>query len=309
MPNILLTGGTGYLGSFVASQLLGAGHQLTVLHSPQSDLSDLRDRIGHGRFSSLVFRPEYEGLIEDMAKLRPDVVIHMASVSRGREDEAGIRKMIEANLLLPALLAMGGQECAAKGIVNCGTSWQTSGSTADYTPFNFYAATKQAAEDLLVPFVKKDELAVTTLRMFDNYGPSDRRNKVVDLIFDALIHDRPLKMSPGDQKLELVYVEDAAYAVRLAAERILSGEAVGHEVFGVTSTSAVRLRDLAEGIGQVVGSPAPTEWRAREYRTRKMRKTLTVLPTLPGWAPSVPLEDGLKRVWSAKPQAGGADPT
>lgn len=300
MTKILLTGGTGYLGRHTARALLDAGHQLTVLRGSGSDTSALASAAGQ-RFDELEYGAGYNGLHAQVLALKPDVIIHLASVSRGKEDEAGMRAMIEANLLLPSLLARAAVDCGAKGFVGCGTSWQTSGTTDNYDPFNFYAATKQAAEDLLVPFAKMG-LPAVFLRMFDNYGPDDPRNKVVDLIVDALTSGTSLKMSPGEQKLDLVYITDAAAAVARSVEYLLEAPRQGLAVFGVSSRRACRLRDLAATIEEVAGKPAPIAWGARDYRRGEIMQPIATLPHLPGWAATVGLKQGIEAVWRAKNQ-------
>lgn len=106
---------------------------------------------------------------------------------------------------------------------------------------------------------------------------------------------QPLAMSPGEQLIDLVHIDDVAEAFRVAADRLRSGAMAGHERFGVGSGRPLPLRDIAAAFSAAIGRPIPIEWGGRPYRRREVM-TPWQGDWVPGWAPRVPLTDGLRRL-------------
>jgi nucleoside-diphosphate-sugar epimerase len=175
--------------------------------------------------------------------------------------------------------------------VNTGTSWQVN-EHGDYAPFNLYAASKQAFETLIENDLTRG-LSAITLRLFDTYGPGDTRGKIIDLIIAAVLSGEPLKMSPGEQVIDLVHVSDAARAFVHAGTILLGGTPPAHAIYGVSGERAP-LRDVAALIGEIAGTPAPIHWGGRPYRPREIMLPFAGFPSLPGWRPLVGLRDGLQ---------------
>ncbi len=292
---VLLTGGTGFLGARVARKLLEAGFRVLVLAREDSAL----DRLARaGATAARVLRPALtaDGIVDCVAEARPDAVVHVAAASRGGETPRDVARMVEANVTLPALLLAAMRAAGVANFVNTGTSWQVCDGDA-YSPFNLYAATKQACEDLLAGFCA-DGMRAITLRLFDVYGPHDRRGKLVDLIADAASSGQVLAMSPGEQVIDLLHVDDVAEAFLVAVRRLLSGAVLGHEVYGV-SGERLSLRALAARLGGVLGRDPPIAWGGRAYRPREVMLPWSGFRPLPGWAPGIPLSDGLRQVVEA----------
>lgn len=305
-PAVLLTGGTGFLGSRLARRLLADGLAVTVLAQSESRLDQLR-RVGVGDDVQVVRTgPSYDELPGIVARAQPDLVIHVASVSRGGESAAELVRMIHANVTFPTLLLAAMRAAGVRRFINTGTSWQTIDGDA-YSPFNIYAGTKQAAEDLLACFSPPEgegAISAITLRLFDTYGPHDERRKIVDLIIAATEQGTELAMSPGEQVIDLVHVEDVAAAFSVAARRLLDGATRGHEVYGV-SGERVTLRELASRIGVVMRRTPPIQWGGRPYRPREVMQPWVGFAHLPGWAPRIGLDAGLREVVAARAQRLG----
>ena len=297
-PRALLTGGTGFLGGRVARDLLDDGWSVTLLCRRTSDLGGLArlgitDRVHIERLGDVDLLTE---LGKALDSARPDVVVHLAAQSRGQESPARVAEMLHANVTMPSLLLAAAHERGVRFFLNAGTSWQTA-SVPTFAPFNVYAATKQAFEDMLVAYVV-DGLCAVTLRLFDTYGPGDLRRKVVDQLADAARDGTTLKMSPGEQVIDLVHIDDAARAFAVAARRLQSGNVAGHEIYGIGDTR-MSLRELARLVGVAVGRPVPIEWGGRPYRPREVMNPSSHLPRLPGWTPRVPLAEGLRDAFGA----------
>ncbi len=174
--------------------------------------------------------------------------------------------------------------------INAGTFWQHY-HTENYRPRCLYAATKQAFEDILQYYTDAKAIRAITLKLFDTYGPHDPREKLFFLLRRASSTGMPLKMSPGNQKVDLLFVEDVVEAF-VQAEVILS-DAISptYQDFGISSGHHIVLRDLVAKYSRVIGKNIPVEWGAKSYREREIMTPWTPAQNLPGWSARTSLDE------------------
>ncbi|HSN13942.1 MAG TPA: NAD(P)-dependent oxidoreductase [Anaeromyxobacteraceae bacterium] len=296
----VVTGATGFVGSRLCRALVAAGWEVHLVARPGSSLDALGDT---ARAVASIHRHDgtTPSLVSWFEEVRPDVTFHLASLFVAEHTVDQVAPLVEGNVLFGAQVAEAMSRSGLDRLVNAGTSWQHFGDS-DYDPVCLYAATKQAFEDLLEYYVRARALRVVTLKLFDTYGPGDPRPKLFRLLREAAASRAPLLMSGGEQRIDLVHVDDAVAAFRLAAARLLHGDAKGHERYAVSSGNPIRLRDLVELYARVAGTPLAIDWGKRPYRAREVMTPWTRGVPLPGWAPEIALEDGLRLLTGA----GGA---
>ncbi|MDF1537103.1 MAG: NAD(P)-dependent oxidoreductase, partial [bacterium] len=178
-------------------------------------------------------------------------------------------------------------------IVNTGTFSQHYGDS-DYDPTNLYASTKQAFESILFYYIRVKGFSGITLVLFDTYGPRDPRPKVFNQLRKTQRTGEPLAMSPGEQLLDLVYIEDVTDAYVLCAGRLMAGKVKDHERYAASSGERHPLKEVVEIYCRVTGTSAPVEWGGRPYRSREVMEPWTLGDPVPGWIPKVPLSEGIR---------------
>jgi len=162
-----------------------------------------------------------------------------------------------------------------------------------YKPVNLYAATKQAFESVLEYYVDASDLKVINLSLFDTYGVGDTRPKLIPLLMDAVNSGSELKMSPGQQVVDLVHVSDVAEAFLVAARQLLAGEVQGTETYCVNAERRYSLREIVQLLGDLAPRPLPVCLGAMPYGPRQGMQPWTRGVRLPDWKPVVSLESGL----------------
>lgn len=273
----LLTGITGFIGGRLAERLLADSWQIDAIVRSGSDRSGLpfADR------ATFHVVEDGQDLTPVLAAARPDVVFHLASLylAEHRADQVGA--LAASNVLFPALLAEAMAATGATRLINTGTAWQQFEGEA-YRPVNLYAATKQAAEDLLAYYHDARGLSLITLRLFDTYGAGDKRRKLIQILVDAARSGEPLAMSPGDQIVDMTHVDDVVDAFVLAAQRLVDAPAPVNELFYV-SGQRQSVRALAAMVAETLGRPVNATFGGRPYRAREV-----MTPYLPGAGETVP---------------------
>lgn len=291
---ILLTGSTGFVGRHLINFLQRNGHNVAVVARKTSDLTNLKPFI----FEDLIFK--HSGCVSELtkfvSKVAPEVVVHLASLYLTRHKPNDIHRLVESNILFGVQLLESISEAGVKKFINAGTSWQNFNDD-EYNPANLYAASKQAFEVLSKYYVEAHGLSIITLKIFDTYGPNDTRKKLINLLKRSAVNGDILKMSPGEQKIDLVHVDDIVRAFLIAIKRNLKNENEGLETFALSSDRPVSLRELVKLIEIETSMAMNVKFSALPYRSREIMEPWKNFISLPGWSPEISLERGIKELF------------
>lgn len=290
MKNILVTGATGYIGSRLVKRFVNEGWKTSIIIRPQSVLDNLKDIIGN--ISVYNHNNSTEAIVSIINDSKPDIVLHVAARVVHR-DIYDIDRLVDSNIsfgtkLLEAMAIFG-----VNKIINTGTYWQNCNGR-DYSAVNLYAATKEAFVDILKYYVESFGFSVISLKLFDTYGPNDSRPKVFYQLNEAIKRCRPLKMTKGEQELDLVYVDDVVEAYVMAAKRLLRSRPSTFEEFDVSSGEATKLKEIVRLYLEYLKRNCDVRWGELDYEQRQIMKPVSLNEPLPGWFPRMRLQDGLK---------------
>jgi nucleoside-diphosphate-sugar epimerase len=286
----LVTGASGFIGGHLVSRLAREGWQVHIVIREGSHLPATSE------FSHVV-KHTHDGTTEGMIRLvgeaKPDVVFHLASLFLSQHEPKDVEPLVLSNILFGSQLLEAMRVNGVSQIVNTGTSWQHYNND-DYNPVCLYAATKQAFEDILAYYTEATSIKAVTLQLFDTYGPDDPRPKLFHLLAKTANGQEVLAMSPGEQLIDLVYIDDVVDAYLCAIET-LDNLSTGHQVYAVSSGKPLQLRELVSIYEKVVSVKLPIAWRKRSYRPREVMVPWNRGRSLTGWYPKVSLAEGIQR--------------
>ncbi|GAH74036.1 unnamed protein product, partial [marine sediment metagenome] len=201
----LVTGATGFVGSHLVRRLIKDGWEAHIITRSSSSLAQLED------VCNKIIVHRHDGTTNSMINIvkgvKPEIVFHLASLFLAQHTSEDIERLVQSNLLFGVQLAEAMTLQGVTKLVNTGTSWQHF-QNEPYNPVCLYAATKQAFKDMLKFYVEASELKVITLKLFDTYGPDDPRPKLFTLLRKVADEQTELAMSPGEQLIDLVYIDD-----------------------------------------------------------------------------------------------------
>lgn len=285
----LMTGITGFVGSRLAQHLMAEGWHLHGIIRPGSSLASVEALLP--QLTCHIHDGSTEGMEAIVQRVKPTVVFHLASLFLAQHQVSDVKGLIDSNLLFATQLADAMARQGVRYLVNTGTFWQHHENRTD-EPVNLYAATKQAFEAILAYYVSVDALQVITLKLSDTYGPQDPRKKLLHLLMNLASDGTPLAMSPGEQEIDLVHIDDVVRAFSMAATRLLSGQGVGYACYAVSSGQPVPLRGLVNIFEEAAGRALPIRWGERPYRPREVMQTWRGGQPLPGWQPAIGMAEG-----------------
>ena len=289
--NALITGATGFIGSHLVKRLLSDGWNVHIIVRPNSNLKQIQEVLSD--INVYQYTGSINEMVEIVEKSQPRIVYHLASLFMVEHQPKDINQLIESNILLGTQLLEAMAQNGVHRLINAGTSWQHYHNNK-YNPVNLYAATKQAFEDIVAYYTDAAGLKVITLKLFDTYGPDDPRNKLFALLRHASQERQILNLSPGNQLIDLVYIDDVINAFILASKYLLHNQVDSQKTYAVSSAAPVRLKKIVQIYNKVIGKTLKINWGGRPYRAREVMIPWNTGNILPNWRPRINLINGIR---------------
>lgn len=264
---IAISGATGYIGGKLANALEKLEIPFLII-SRDSNASSLQLKKG---WKVLDAKMSIVDLAHEFKQYKVSGIMHLASkflVEHGPDD---IEDLMRSNILYGARLAEAAAISDVNWFLNVGTIWQHY-SGADYDPVNLYSATKQAFQDIGAYYASSKKFKFTTIKLPDTYGPDDSRRKIFGLWRNAALSGGVLGMSPGEQFLDVVHVDDVINALVTLLRKMQSSSKSDNylEEYYITSGDPKTLKQLAGEFEEAMGVKLPIIWGARPYRLREL---------------------------------------
>ena len=186
---------------------------------------------------------------------------------------------------MPAVIAATLVEnCPHAKLAIFSTSWQYADSQ-EYRPFNLYAATKQASENILEHYSLRG-LKILSLLLFDTYGNDDKRMKLYNILKTAAKLQEGIDVTEGEQEIELINIDDICEGVKLALDELESWDPKwGILKRGLGSGKPVIVKDLIAKLEVELCLPIRANFGAREYREREVMVVTRNYTKPLGWVP------------------------
>ena len=284
---VLVTGGNGFLGSHMVRRLAAGGYDVLLAKRSTSSTARIADLMPGLRAFDLDRTPP-----EDIfTKNRIDVVLHCAT-DYGLK-QAPPSRVIDANLALPLKLLELAVENNTRVFFNTDTILDKRVS--------FYSLSKQQFREWLSVFSPR--LVGINVALEHFFGPGDDATKFVSrMVADVVGGVDRIALTPGEQKRDFIYIDDAADAMMTIMERH-SSMPNGFHSFDVGTGSKLSIREFMLLLARLAGNAKTRlDFGAIPYRENEAMETHVDLSGLKalGWSPQVSLEEGLNRTIKAE---------
>ena len=309
--NVLVTGGAGFIGSWLSDVLISLGAQVTVI-----------DNLSTGRIKNIEHlrsNEQFKLIENDVSVFRTkekfDVIFHMAAhaspeeymlhpietlktSASGTQNIAEIARKNDAILLFASTSEVYGD---AEIVPTPETYW---GKVNPIGPRSCYDEGKRFAEALLMAYYKQYGLDVRVPRIFNTYGPRLREDgfygRAMSRFIMQALTGKPITVyGNGKQTRSFCYITDTVTGLML----LTSNSKAKGEVVNVGNTQEVTILELAEKIREATGFKSAIEFCPLPKDDPKRRCPNTnKLEKLVDWKPNITFEIGTKRTitWFAQ---------
>jgi nucleoside-diphosphate-sugar epimerase len=312
MERVLITGGSGFIGSHLTEKLLSLGNEVVVFDSvPISQARNLEKIKNHKNLTYVEGDIRNKKDLEKVITDDVDKIFHLAAivgVYRYLEDPlkvidvniGGTRNIIQlAHKHKTKIIFTSTSEIYGK---NPRVPWE---EVSDRVLGNTnverwsYSTSKAACEYMLLGMHKNHGLPITIIRYFNVYGPRQHPKWVISQnVHKALRGERPLVYDGGRQTRCFTYIDDAIEGTIMAA----NNPKANGEAFNIGSDNEITMRDAIELIIKVSGKKV--KWKDVDTKKQFGGKYEDIPRRVPdvskakrvlGWATTTPLETGLEK--------------
>ncbi|MCM3040838.1 NAD-dependent epimerase/dehydratase family protein [Paenibacillus motobuensis] len=202
---ILVTGGTGFVGSHIVKGLLEDNHDVIVLKRSFSN----NFRINSILNKVVSYDIDKISINNVFANECVDVVIH-AATSYGSNEP--LSAQIESNVVFPIKLLENAIDHKIQAFINTDTFFNKP-AHQKYEYLSSYSKTKRYFLELSDLFSGNGDTKLINARLEHVYGPNDNPNKFVTNLITQLLNNKPfLELTLGEQKRDFISIDDVTSA-------------------------------------------------------------------------------------------------
>ncbi len=299
--NIVITGGSGFVGSYLCEKLINDGHKIIVIDNLLTGSTEnINDLLDNENFSFIEHDVQDHIEIED----KVDYVLHFASAaspkaytehpvntlkagSVGTINTLGLAKKHSAEYLLASTSEVYGDPLISP------QNEEYWGNVNPNGERSMYDEAKRFAEAAVATYSRSYGLKTKIVRIFNTYGPRMQLNDgrvVTNFIVQALRNANITIYGDGTQTRSFSYVEDTVAGI------ISLMNSTEYDVFNIGNPNEMTVGQLAEKIIKLTDSTSEIKYLELPNDDPKQRKPdITKAKTKLNWEPKVNLDEGLSK--------------
>lgn len=299
---VLVTGGLGYIGSYVVPELLDRGWRVRVIDNRYRCDPSVAEHIAALEDVEVVEGDVRYAHTVEAAMRGTEAVVHLAAVCMNKSI-ADPTESLDVNL-------MGTQnvmDAAARAGVRRFIYASSASVYGDPTslpmreddvmhPITPYCVAKLAGEQMLAFYARRTNMSWLALRFFNVYGPGQPTDAYYTSVVNTFLSriargEAPVIDGRGEQSVDFVFVADVARAVGLA----LDSDATGLPV-NVGTGQQTSISELADLLVRCLGSDVVPIFRPREVLVTRREASVERITEILGWQPQVSVDEGIRAV-------------
>lgn len=290
---VLITGASGFVGSYVTKALLAAGFKVSATCRQKKinlwRLEGIKDRIEWINVDTL------DSIGRIFESTRFSAVIHLAT-DYGRTGDYNEPDLVYSNILFPLTLIAAANQKGIKLFINTDTFLNS--KDLKYGYLKGYTLSKKHFLDWLSIFSETYGIRVVNMKLFHAYGPLDSGNKFVPSIIRLCLEGGVIPMTSGKQARDFIYVDDVASAFMAVLAKELESNSDGLVSLDIGTGSMCSIREFVNTANRLMGGKASIDYGALPDRPGEPYFAISNIEGIAqyGWHSMITIEAGLKSV-------------
>lgn len=295
---VLVTGGSGFIGANLVRSLINQRAKVSLFLRPNSNTWRLNDILNKTKVYQVDIA-DGKAVSKAVEIIKPQIIFHLAAYG-AYPTQKELLPIIKTNILGTTNLLEATKNINYLSFINTGTSSEYGFKTKpmketdSLDPTFFYATTKAATSMIAKVFSQQFNKPIITLRPFSIYGDWEEPGRFIPTIITNCLINKPIKLVPGKQVRDFLYVEDVVKAYLIAGLRSdLKGE-----IFNIGSGKEYLVSQVAKKIVKLINKPVKVivgAYKPRRWDTTSWQADITKAKKILKWQPQFSLDAGLQK--------------
>jgi nucleoside-diphosphate-sugar epimerase len=299
--NILITGGTGFVGANFVHRLVLEGYKPTLFIRKESNLWRVRNILSKIEIIETDLQ-NIKLISSQIHKIKPTHVFHLAIYGAQQGVQKDAIETYTQNIISSVNLMEASCKEGFQQFVNIGSSSEyglkkSAMKEVDLlAPINHYGATKAAISLAASVFSNTYHLPICTLRLFSPYGYWEDRRRFVPSLITSAITGKLAALSSPVYVRDFIFIDDVIDAFM----HILGSEKTYSEILNIGSGKQYTLKEVVQGIRTVSSGKLKVTWNNRKSNQLEpafWKADISRTKKALNWKPTTTLRQGLEKTY------------
>ena len=286
---ILIVGGTGFIGYHLAKKLLKKGYKVTSISSnPPKKIRYL------SKVKYLFCDITKKKLLKKKIKKSYNYVVNLG----GYVDHFNKKKTFESHYKGCKNLTEIFFNKKPEAFVQMGSSGEYGSlkspqhENSKCNPESIYGKAKLLASRHLIKIYKKNKFPVTILRLYQAYGPKQDLNRLIPIVINACKKNKQFPCSNGNQLRDFLYIDDVVNAI---IKTLKSKKARG-QIINIGAAKPKKVKNIIKYIKNNLkgGHPEFGKIKLRKDEILKIYPNINKAKNKIDWTPKISFSKGIK---------------
>lgn len=286
--NILVIGGTGFIGRHLIKKCLKKSYNITCISSKK-----ISDKTAFKKVNYLICDIRNKKKLQDLLKKKIHYVINLG----GYVDHSNKKKTLGSHYYGCKNLVDIFLNKKIVHFVQLGSGLEHGDIKSPQkesnicNPKSTYSLAKYMASRYLLKQHKKNNFPCTVLRLYQAYGPWQKSNRLIPMVIESCLNKEEFPCTSGNQIRDFLYIDDLISLIL----KVLSNKKTFGKIINAGSGKAIKIKNLIKKIKKISGGGIPKygKLKMRKDETKNMYPSINTAKNLLNWKPKYSIETGL----------------